>query len=358
MSVNQNIWSIDSGFAPLNESRLNSEGELEDLIEARPEILSPDLLIIGRQVLTQNSGKVDLLGIDAEGSLVLIELKRDRTPRDVVAQTLDYASWVVTLGADDVASIYKNYHKSDPQASLKREFKEYFKRDLEDENVNSSHKMIIVASEMDSSTERILGYLNRYEIPLNIAFFRVFEHDGKRLLSRAWLLDPEETQASPTPPSEKVPWNGEFYCSFGHDDNRNWEEARKYGFISAGGGAWYTRTLHMLGVGDRVWVNIPHTGYVGVGLVTEPAQLAKDALFSEHGDKTIYELEPNGLYHADRKNDPEMAEYLVRVHWLKTVPISDAVSEVGLFGNQNTICRPTAERWLHTISLLSERWGI
>ena len=218
--------------------------------------------------------------------------------------------------------------------------------------------MLIVASEMDSSTERILDYLNRYEIPLNIAFFRIFEHDGKRLLSRAWLLDPEETQASPTPPSEKVPWNGEFYCSFGHDDSRDWEEARKYGFISAGGGLWYTRTLHMLSAGDRVWVNIPHTGYVGVGQVLEPAQMAKDAQFPDHDNQTIYELNPNGLYHANYKDNPEMAEYFVRINWLKTVPISEAVSEVGLFGNQNTVCRPTAERWLHTINLLSARWNL
>jgi RecB family endonuclease NucS len=39
-----------------------------------------------------------VLGLDSEGVLHILELKRDRTPRDVVAQALDYASWVQELG--------------------------------------------------------------------------------------------------------------------------------------------------------------------------------------------------------------------------------------------------------------------
>jgi len=34
--------------------------------------------------------------------------------------------------------------------------------------------------------------------------------------------------------------------------------------------------------------------------------------------------------------DPEKAEYLVRVKWDKTVPEAQAVKERGFFGNQNT----------------------
>ena len=46
------------------------------------------------------------------------------------------------------------------------------------------------------------------------------------------------------------------------------EFARKFGFVSAGGGKFYTQTIRALPEGARVWVNIPQTGYVGVGLVT------------------------------------------------------------------------------------------
>ena len=74
----------------------------------------------------------------------------------------------------------------------------------------------------------------------NVLFFQVFQCGGDRLLSRAWLIDPGETQANVAATTRSTgearePWNGEFYVSFG--GGRSWEDARKYGFISAGGGS-------------------------------------------------------------------------------------------------------------------------
>ena len=54
----------------------------------------------------------DLLAIAPDGSLVLIELKRDKTPREIVAQSLDYASWVEGLAAEKIAQIYERFSNS------------------------------------------------------------------------------------------------------------------------------------------------------------------------------------------------------------------------------------------------------
>ena len=64
------------------------------MIVRQPAILSSHWMLIGRQEVTSHGGRIDLLAIAPDGSLVLIELKRDRTPREIVAQALDYASWV------------------------------------------------------------------------------------------------------------------------------------------------------------------------------------------------------------------------------------------------------------------------
>nr|WP_281430418.1 hypothetical protein [Salinicola acroporae] len=61
-------------------------------------ILNRDWLLIGRQVRTAFDKLIDLLAIDANGTVIIIELKRDKTPREVVAQTIDYASWIAGLG--------------------------------------------------------------------------------------------------------------------------------------------------------------------------------------------------------------------------------------------------------------------
>ena len=66
-------------------------------------------MLIGRQQRTDFGGIIDLLAVAPDGALVLIELKRDRTPRDVVAQSLDYASWVEKLKPEDIAAIYSRF---------------------------------------------------------------------------------------------------------------------------------------------------------------------------------------------------------------------------------------------------------
>ena len=59
-------------------------------------------MVIGRQVPTEFGGRIDLLAIDSAGALTILELKRDRTPREVVAQLIDYASWVNRLSTRQV----------------------------------------------------------------------------------------------------------------------------------------------------------------------------------------------------------------------------------------------------------------
>ncbi len=57
-------------------------------------------------------------------------------------------------------------------------------------------------------------------------------------------------------------------------------------------------------------------------------------------------------------DNPDTAEYLVRVKWLKTVPIKEAVHEKGFFGNQNTVAKPKTPKWNHTVERLKKRFKI
>jgi hypothetical protein len=41
--------------------------------------------------------------VDATGSIIVIELKKHKTPRDVVAQSIDYAAWVEGLPSERIA---------------------------------------------------------------------------------------------------------------------------------------------------------------------------------------------------------------------------------------------------------------
>ena len=223
-------------------------------------------MVIGRQVTTDFGKRIDLLGIDADGNLAVVELKRDRTPREIVAQVLDYGSWLVSLGFDDVVSLYAT---NESNVSFDEAFSARFGSGPP-EVINSSHSLIIVAADLDASTERIVGYLSgQYGVPVNAVFFRYFVDEGREYLARSWLIEPSEAESarisSPARRKEQ-PWNGEdFYASFGANESRSWDDAREYGFVCGGGGVWYSRSLKMLEPGKRVFVCIPAQGYVGVG---------------------------------------------------------------------------------------------
>jgi len=347
------IWKVAAKPEPLAESSLAKEQILEDMIVAAPRMLSDEWMLIGRQEDTGFGGRIDLLAIAPDGSLVLIELKRDRTPREVVAQALDYAGWVEKLRAEDIAGIYSRFA---PGRSLAQDFRQRFGQNLDEDALNQSHQIIIVAASLDDSTERIVAYLSERDIPINVLCFQVFTHGSEQWISRAWLLDPVRTQvtAAMTPDGQNEPWNGEFYCSFGHSQSRSWADAVQYGFICGGGGAWYSKTLQLLNSGDRVWVKVPGSGFVGVGRATGRAQPA--ATFTTAGDVPVFEIAKGGTYNREFINDPERCEYFVPIRWLHTVPLENAVQEIGLFGNQNTVCKPTTPKWRSTVERLKEKF--
>ncbi|ASK55748.1 hypothetical protein WNA58_001147 [Vibrio cholerae] len=360
MAIEQGIWKIGDKPQRLKPISMATEELLEKQILHDISLLNKDWLLIGHQVRTGFDKRIDLLALDSNGSTIVIELKRDKTPRDVVAQAMDYASWVVGLSPDDIEELYFSFAKSNGLTqSLEVAFNQKFGVGLADVELNESHHLVIVASELDASTERIINYLNEYSrLSINAVFFSAFEDMGNLYLSRAWFIDPDETKDLAISKQKKEQWNQEFYVSFGHDQYRHWEDARKYGFVAGGHGLWYSKTLSMLAEGDRIWVNIPKTGYVGVGIVTGEKVRLEHHQFEDFSGKTLPELETAGDYACCSSLSDDDAQYLVPVKWIKTLPQQSAFSEIGLFGNQNTVCKPRAAKWVHTVERLKETWSI
>src|SRR5215218_7804186 len=171
MPVEVGIWRINGTPERVHFSSIEKESKLEDVLYADIGILDPALMVVGRQVLTAYGKFVDLLAIDAEGNLTVIELKKNRTPREVVAQVLDYASWVQDLAYEQITALYSDKHLGE---HFEQAFSERFDTDPP-ESLNEQHRLIVVASELDNITERIIGYLStNYGVPINAVFFRHF----------------------------------------------------------------------------------------------------------------------------------------------------------------------------------------
>lgn len=365
MTIEIGFWRLEPNLRRIEYSRMDQESKLEQLLAEDVSIVDPNLLVVGRQVPTSFGKFIDLLAIDGDGNLVVVELKRNRTPREVVAQLLDYGSWVRNLKDEDIAAVFdgflQKFYPSHAKASLDEAFCERFGVSEMPESLNESHELVVVAGELDESTERIINYLaEEYGVAINAVFFRFFRDGDNEYLSRAWLIDPAEAQDKVVEKRERLPWNGEFYVSFGGDSNRDWEEARKYGFVSAGGGSWYSTPLHMLEPGSRIWVTLPGIGYVGVGKVAaEPVVIDEFMVDDGTGKQVpIASLPLKVAKLTTRAQDPEKAEHMVRVEWTKTVPASEAAREKGFFAVQNSAAKPRAKSWQFTVDRLRKRFEV
>lgn len=340
MTVKMGIWRIDgTTLKRVAPSVVGLEQQLEDYIESDPTILGQPLLILGRQVMTVG-GPLDLLAIDSTGAVHVIELKRDKTPRDVAAQVLDYGSWVASLSREEIVDLFT-------QRSADLEFDQAFFDafgEAPPEELNAEQIFTIVATSLDPATQRIVRFLNEsYDVPINAVFFQHF-HDGQTgYLARTWLVD-DDQQGTPSPKTKKTreAWNGrDWGVTFGTNNyERSWDDAVQYGFVSAGGGRWYSQTLRNLPLGARIFVNVPGAGYVGIGEVVGPAKRFDAATVTVGGEETLLSTLPLAAdYRRAGDESDDMAEWVVPVQWEVTRPQTDGFWVKGMRGNQNSAFR-------------------
>lgn len=335
MAISMNLWRIenDKSLSSASKSKLNFENDLETWICKDPTILDLDLMVIGRQIHTDHGGYIDLLGLNKDGDLVIIELKRNKTPRDVVAQCLDYASWVNDLNYEQIIELYQKYTGN----SLQDAYQDFFDDQLP-ESLNESHQIVIVAASLDDATERIIQYLaDNHAVNINAVFFNVFEIDGNHILGRSWLKDPEFIEEKTTK-SKRAPWTGFLFVNTGIKQGRprDWEMNKQYSFLSAGGGPRWMKAIKKLKPGDKVFAYIKGEGYVGHGIVKEEAVPVTEYEFE--GEKLMDSLPEEHPWKIPPEK-VENAEWMAKIEWLKTVSKENAKWIINGFANQNVVCK-------------------
>jgi len=180
-------------------SKDNTEKELHNLIAENPKLImlekgegvSPPIVTIGNHLRLPTGEEIDLLLMDIKGNLTVVELKRDRTPRDVIAQILDYVSILYQMSINDLESIIKeraDYPGGFSQVleKLKEgqpEYQDISYQDVEDRIKECLTKgelnLLIVSYEIDESIRRVVDYLREvYEMKIYCVEFDYFSDEG------------------------------------------------------------------------------------------------------------------------------------------------------------------------------------
>jgi hypothetical protein len=110
-------------FAELKTKELQ---DLEKWIESNPDILGVKLLIITSEYdkFDKSDKRLDLLAIDEDGTLTVIELKRDAAGTLADLQAIRYAAFCSTMTLDRVTELRSDYTKKDKETA-EREIREF-----------------------------------------------------------------------------------------------------------------------------------------------------------------------------------------------------------------------------------------
>ena len=87
------------------------ERELQRMLRDKPEVLEEGLLIISEEFgnWQDSNRRIDLLGLDAEGRLVVIELKRGETGGHMDLQAIRYAAMAANMTYEQTVATYQAY---------------------------------------------------------------------------------------------------------------------------------------------------------------------------------------------------------------------------------------------------------
>lgn len=204
MSLYQ-IKNSDNRLKPFHSSGLGSryfEKDLEDWLEANPQVLVSDepLLIIGRQVNTP-VGVIDLLALDADGAIVVVELKRAPNQRNSIAQALEYASWLSEINQAKVHQIAKTYLAKRNNLSLEKAWQQVFDSELPNLSPNAQHRIFVVVEGENDRLSSIAKYLRNAGVDISLLAYNFYrtESDDEILDIEKLVGDDAEK-----PPSEQT----------------------------------------------------------------------------------------------------------------------------------------------------------
>ena len=215
MLKNTEIKLEDGIVEKIKYNSIDYERHFESWLENSPSLLLDDeedgdtILWIGRQI-TASVGEVskfpDLIGIDSAGDLILVELKKGKTPRDVIAQILEYAAWGYRLDYNDLDDIAGSYYAADENysgKSLLDIYQEVFNAQddtIKESDFNRRQKLYIVAEDVSPIVKQVSEYLRDiYKVNINHLEYQVYKSkDDEYLLSVEKVLGSDKKSVEST----------------------------------------------------------------------------------------------------------------------------------------------------------------
>lgn len=149
--------------------------------------------------------------------------------------------------------------------------------------------------------------------------------------------------------------NGIYYYNVGESRHRNWDDYRKYGFISAGQGRKWRDAMLRFEKGDVVAAYLKRRGFVGIGVIIKPAERIRDV---EIGGQRLLDIKLACPNMGENAGNSDKSEYVCVVDWLKDVSRTEPKWKSGAELYTTTHIRASLDNQPRTVDFLSREFGI
>lgn len=164
----------------IDESNFSEMGvwertHLEEWIADNPNILGEDLLTITTEYdkFDKTSKRLDILAVDAQGKLVVIELKRDIADKFVDLQSIHYAAYCSTLNYEDIVEIRAEYTNKSTE-EVDQELGDFIKNE-EFTDFDDQPRVILVANEFREETLAAVLWLRISDVDIKCVKLEAYE---------------------------------------------------------------------------------------------------------------------------------------------------------------------------------------
>lgn len=199
-----------------------SDLEYEEKLEQRlirtdgARIGGVGILYVGRQGSPGDGGIFDILGVDEKGNTVIVELKRDRAPRDIVAQALEYAAEIRNVDYEWLNEQYHDFLREEQGYNdrteippLREAHADYFDLDdrLSEREFNDEQRLVVVGTDFQDVSLNMADFLREHGIDVVAVEYNTYRAEGDtvELLTTDGIRRPlsEEPSSTTSPASDR-----------------------------------------------------------------------------------------------------------------------------------------------------------
>ncbi len=192
----------------LVEAGLREREHLQEWVLANPDIVSPGLLVISSEydrwlpaAATSSTravrDRLDVLGLEDDGRLVVIELKRDRAADTVEMQAIKYAAMVAQFTPDQLARTFADHltrrGEPIPADEAKQRLQDHVEGSL-DSKILRQPRIVLIAGEFLDTTMTTAVWLTQMGVEVELIRYQAYRTSAEIVIStsRLWPIDEVE----------------------------------------------------------------------------------------------------------------------------------------------------------------------